>query len=285
MIRIMYMSDLHLEMERPLLSVPGWAEFLRRRRGVERHPPHGPLLNEGGPVDLVVMAGDIHKGLRGIVYAEEVAAYLGVPVVILAGNHEYYHHDMATLLPALRKVNAKPAKHVQFLENAVASFEMGGRRLHVLGATLWTDYALHGDTEAGMMAALQRMNDHRFIYAEGVPFTPRDAARLHAGALAWLHETLARLRRDEPGACLVVATHHAPSGQVLGERQGPIAPAYGSDILGRFAAALPDLWIHGHTHFRHDSVIEGVHLVSAPRGYVTYDGSAAIRFRPGVVDV
>jgi Icc-related predicted phosphoesterase len=285
MTRIMYMSDLHLEMERPLMSVPGWAEFLRRRRGVDRHPPHGPLLSDAGKVDLVVMAGDIHKGLRGIIYAEEVAAYLGVPVVVVAGNHEYYYHDIATLLPGLRKANAKTADRVRFLENAATLFEFGGRRLHVLAATLWTDYALHGDVEAGMMAALRRMNDHRFIYANGLPFTPAEAARMHRESLAWLHATLAALRRDEPEATIVVVTHHAPSGQVLGERQGSIAPAYGSNVLGQFSAARPDLWIHGHTHFRHDSVIDGVRLVSAPRGYVTLDGEAAVQFRPGVVEV
>jgi hypothetical protein len=56
-------------------------------------------------------------------------------------------------------------------------------------------------------------------------------------------------------------------------------------VLGQFSAARPDLWIHGHTHFRHDSVIDGVRLVSAPRGYVTLDGEAAVQFRPGVVGV
>jgi Icc-related predicted phosphoesterase len=285
MIRLLYMSDLHLEMERPRLALPGWAEFLRRRGGIARHPPHGPLLDGVGAVDLVILAGDIHKGLRGVIYAEEVNAYLGAPVVMVAGNHEYYYHDIEQLLPALRKANAKTGGQVQFLENAVASFEIRGRRLHVVAATLWTDYALNGDIQAGMMVAMQRMNDHRFIHLGGTAFTPIQAARMHKESAAWLRETLGALRREDPGAALVVVTHHAPSGKLLGERQGAIAPAYASDVLPGFADCRPDLWVHGHTHFRHDSMIEGIHVVSAPRGYVGYDGDFALQFRPGMAEV
>lgn len=275
------MSDLHLEMERLRLSIPGWAEFLRRRRELPGHPPHGPLLSEVGQVDLVVMAGDIHKGLRGIIYAEEVAAYLNAPVVIIAGNHEYYYHDMATLLPGMRKADEHSGKRVRFLENGVARFEFSGRRLNVLAATLWTDFGLWGDADRGMFDALRRMNDFRCIYVAGQPFLPQDALRLHQESRAWLHRELSALQGEE---CVVV-THHAPSARFLGERQGPIAPAYASELLEEFAVYQPKLWIHGHTHFRHDSVAEGVHVVSAPRGYVGYDGLAALRYRPGVVEI
>lgn len=285
MIRILYMSDVHLEMERLRLSVPGWADFLRRRDVVARHPPHGPMLAEAGHVDLVVMAGDIHKGLRGIVYAEEVAAYMGAPVVYVAGNHEYYYHDIATLRPGLGRVNAKPEKNVRFLENDVATFDVAGRRLHVLGCTLWTDYALQGDADAGMMAALQRMNDHRAIYFDHDPFTPIHAARLHAQSLAWLRETMARLDTEDPGSAKIIVTHHAPSGAFLGTRTGPIAPAYASEVLPLFRNPRPDLWIHGHTHFQHETMVDGVRVVSAPRGYVTYDGDAALNFRPGLAEL
>jgi predicted phosphodiesterase len=279
------MSDLHLEMERPRLAIPGWASFLRRRTEIARHPHHGPLLDDAGDVDLVVMAGDIHKGLRGIIYAEEVNQYLGAPVVVVAGNHEYYYHEMMTLLPGLRKANAKMDNRVQFLENAVAAFDIRGRRLYVIGATLWTDYALYGDPAAAMDAARRRMNDHRFIHLDGLPFMPEDAAAMHAVSLRWLHETLAHIRRDDPAAATVIVTHHAPTAQVLGERQGIIAPAYASEVLVKFVDCPPDLWIHGHTHFRHESVIDGVQIVSAPRGYVGVDGAFALQFRPGIVSV
>lgn len=285
MIRVLYMSDLHLEMERARLAVPGWAGFLRRRTEIARHPHHGPLLDDVGQVDLVVLAGDIHKGLRGIIYAEEVNKYLGVPVVMVAGNHEYYHHDVTTLLAGMRKANAKTANQVQFLENAVASFELRGRTLYVIAATLWTDYALHGDAAAGMEAARRRMNDHRFIHLDGRPFMPEDAAAMHAVSLRWLRETLTRIQQDDPGAATVIVTHHAPTAQVLGERQGSIAPAYASEALYKFGPRPPDLWIHGHTHFRHESVVDGVKIVSAPRGYVGYDGDFALQFRPGLVGI
>jgi Icc-related predicted phosphoesterase len=281
MIRVLYMSDLHLEMERWRLSVPGWADFMALHRGIARHPSRGPLLHEAGKVDLVVLAGDIHNGLRGVVYAGQVSRYLDAPVVMVAGNHEYYHHDMAALLPALRAAVRKTDGRVTFLENAAVRFTVAGESLCVLGCTLWTDYRLHGDALAAMLYAQRQMNDHNFISLGPLPFTPWDALALHQASLRWLHEALALPERHKT----IIVTHHAPSGLVLGARQGAIAPAYGSDIVHQFSARRPDLWIHGHTHYRHDSVINGIRLVSAPRGYVGYDGDNALQFRPGLVEI
>jgi predicted phosphohydrolase len=279
--RILYMSDLHLEMESFRLAIPGWAEFLARHKRDLRHPSRGPMLNEAGKVDLVVLAGDIHNGLRGIVYAEQVAAYLDAPVVMIAGNHEYYHHDAAVLLPALRAA-AQKTERVHFLENASAVFEAAGEKVKVLGSTLWTDFALHGDPAGAALNAHRIMNDYRFIDLDRKNLVPGDTRRFHESSRQWLHEALAD---TEAGVKRVVVSHHAPAALALGHRQGAIAPAYASEIIGAFADRKLDLWIHGHTHFRHDSLVAGVRLVSAPRGYVGHDGAGALQFKPGIVEV
>jgi predicted phosphohydrolase len=284
MIRVLYMSDLHLEMERWRLSVPGWPAFLARHRDLPKHPARGPLLEAVGPIDLVVLAGDIHNGLRGEVYAAQVGRYLDAPVVMVAGNHEFYHHDMARLLPALAQVTVKTAGRVSYLENDVASFNICGQTLYVLGCTLWTDYALHGDPDAGMRDAGDIMNDHAMIELNGRNFKPADALARHQQSRLWLHKTLAGLRKTDPGAEILIVTHHAPSGAVLGARTGQIAPAYGSEMMVEFAPWRPAAWIHGHTHFRHQSVEEGIRLLSAPRGYVALD-EMVLRYRPGVVEI
>jgi Icc-related predicted phosphoesterase len=281
MTRILYMSDLHLEMERFRLTMPGWAAFMARHSALARHPTRGPLLDGLGQVDLVVMAGDIHNGLRGMVYAEQVSAYLDAPVVMVAGNHEYYHHDEAVLLPALRRAAAHTGGRVRFLENESAMFTFGGQTLAVLGCTLWTDYALNGDAQGSMMEAQAMMNDHNFITLNALPFTPLDAQHFHVDSLRWLHRELGRVAATR----VIVVTHHAPSAKFLGQRRGAIAPAYASEILQDFAPFRPHLWIHGHTHYRHDSLIGQTRIVSAPRGYVAYDGADALQFRPGVIEI
>ena len=279
------MSDLHLEMERWRLGVPGWSEFMARHRRIAEHPARGPLLNEVGPVDLVVLAGDIHNGYRGVVYAHLVSHYLAAPVVMVAGNHEFYHHDMGVLLPALREAVVKTHGRVRFLENAAATFDLADGQLTVFGCTLWTDYALHGAPETAMFTAEQRMNDHAFIRLDGPRFTPADALARHRKSRLWLHEALAAQDKASPGARNLIVTHHAPGAGFLGSRTGAIAPCYGSDLLAEFAPWRPAAWIHGHTHYRHNSTEAGIRVVSAPRGYVAYEGQEALRFRPGILEV
>jgi predicted phosphodiesterase len=286
MTRILYMSDLHLEMESYRLAIPGWADFMARHRRAPRHPSRGPMLNEvlngSAKVDLVVLAGDIHNGLRGIVYAQQLGNYLDAPVVMVAGNHEYYHHDIAELLPAFREA-VKGASRVHFLENQSASFSFAdGAKVKLLGCTLWTDFALQGDPQQAAHNAQILMNDYRFVELGQVPLVALQTRAFHATSLAWLH---AELAVTEPGVRRIVVTHHAPTHRALGKRVGPIAPAYASEILGQFSASKLDLWIHGHTHFRHDSVCNGIHLVSAPRGYVGHDGQKALQFKPGIVEL
>ena len=151
MIRILYMSDLHLEMERWRLNVVGWAAFMARHRAVSLHPLRGPMIDQVGPIDLIVLAGDVHRSVRGIVYAEHLSRFLRAPVVYVAGNHEFYHQNIERLLPTMHRAAARTNGRVSFLENNVATFNFAGQRLHVLGCTLWTDYDLYGDPAGAML--------------------------------------------------------------------------------------------------------------------------------------
>jgi predicted phosphodiesterase len=284
-IRILYMSDLHLEMERWRLNVVGWSGFMARHRDVARHPLRGPLLTELEKIDLIVLAGDVHNGVRGVVYAEQLSRFLTAPAVYVAGNHEFYRQNMERLLPGLRRAASRTKGRVSFLENNFVTFSFGAQRLNVLGCTLWTDYDLYGDPAGAMQTAAHRMNDHGAIRDGRQAFRPADALSRHLASRVWLHRTLARLRRYEPDAKNLIVTHHAPSGAALGERSGSIGPAYASELLMEFSHYAPDAWIHGHTHHRHESVEEGIRFVSAPRGYVLYDGAAVQDYRPGILDV
>lgn len=271
MIRILYMSDLHLEME----PVRFWAG-----RSGPGHPKRGPALDGFAPIDLVVLAGDVGSGLRGIAYADEVAKYVSVPVVYVAGNHEFYHQYMHRLLPAFAAAAARRAGRLRFLENDVAAFTIRGETLFVLGCTLWTDYELLGDAQAAMRIAARTMNDHVHIDDGAGLFMPQNALAIHKKSISWLHETIRNLRRENAGAKILVVTHHAPGAAFLGDRVGEIAPAYASELLQGFAEYPPAAWIHGHTHYRHESEVNGIKVVSAPRGYASLDRKAA-PFRPG----
>jgi len=284
MTRILDMSDLHLEMERWRLSIPGWQDFLRRHRDGPKHPRRGPLLMEVGRVDLIVLAGDIHTGLRGFVYAEQLAEYFDAPVVYVAGNHEYYHQHIDLLEPALRYASAN-SERVKFLDNNIASFTLGGKRVHLLGCTMWTDFQLQGDQTQAMEFAARHMNDYRAIRRVDAFFRPENALARHERSRLWLRTNVARLRLEEPGAKIIAVTHHAPHEAVLGRRTGRIAPSYASQLLPEYSVSRPDVWIHGHTHYRHESVLDGIRVVSAPRGYVSHEGAAALAFQPGILEL
>ncbi len=278
MIRVLYMSDLHIEMERRC----GWLPLVRPARQTLYVPP----LRGVAPPDLVVLAGDIHNGLLSVAYADRLAKHFSVPVVLVAGNHEYYFHDLDLMRPRLAEAAAATGGRVRFLENERFDFEVRGKRLHVLGCTLWTDFALNRDVALSSAIAGEQLNDFRFIDAGRARLTPRLTVERHFASRAWLHTQLERLQAEGSRALRLIVTHHAPGPAFLGARQGAIAPAYASELLPEFAAsAAPAFWVHGHTHYRHETFNSGLWVVSAPRGYARESGKEAPPYQPGIMDL
>ncbi len=211
-------------------------------------------------VDVVVLAGDIDLGTRGIAWA--IDRFAGKPVVYVAGNHEFYGHNFPDLYAKLRAASLGSQVHV--LQNS--SVEISGWLF--LGCTLWTDFALHGNSPMAMLTASGLMNDYARIRSSNHQYRklrPADTLLHHTESVSWLEYALAA-SGDKP--CVVV-THHAPSASSIPEefRFWDSNPCYASRLDDLILRRQPVAWMHGHVHRTRDYVIGGTRVLCHPRGY------------------
>jgi predicted phosphodiesterase len=211
--------------------------------------------------DVVVLAGDIGVGTRGIEWARAWAN--GRPVIYVAGNHEYYGQSMPGLLDELRTAAAGSCVHVLEDDEIV----IDGVRF--LGCSLWSDFDFDGaEHRALSMRVCERaVSDYRLI-RDGdseVPVRPEQTRARHLASRRWLTERLAA-GHDGP---TVVVTHHAPY-VVYRPPEAVlrlVAGAFVSDLQELIETADAELWIYGHTHRQADLTVSGTRLISNPRGY------------------
>lgn len=78
--------------------------------------------------DVVVLAGDIHLGIKGIIWA--IKNISNKPVIYVLGNHEYYGQTYPKLIKKLKETST--GTNVQILENEL--IQIGG--VNFLGCTL-----------------------------------------------------------------------------------------------------------------------------------------------------
>jgi len=210
-------------------------------------------------IDVLILAGDIDSGLEGIVWAAEESQRLGVPVIYVAGNHEFYGFEMLSHDVSMRNLSQKLGVH--YLNND--SLVLDGVRF--LGTTLWTDYELTGADEYLVMYQIRRaLSDHRLIrYAERL-FSPNHAQALHYEAVDWLERSFQE--RDSNEATVVIS-HHGPSELCVHPnwRGSMVSNAYCSHLDNLVMQA--DCWMYGHTHSAVDTIVGETRLVTNPAGY------------------
>ncbi|MFU8838221.1 MAG: metallophosphoesterase [Thiohalomonadaceae bacterium] len=220
-----------------------------------RGKPPPPIAQS--EAEVVVLAGDIDVGLAGLAWARDEAQRLGKRILYVAGNHEFYHHDIA-LLDKMREFCAG-TEGVELLENEARVID----GVRFLACTLWTDYRASGDPVMAMLEVVGGLNDHRLIRHGEDRFLPEDALALHQASRAWLKQQLA-----EPfDGKTVVISHHGP--HLLCQHPAfpfdHFATAFLSDLSVLVEQA--DLWCFGHTHANLDVQIGRCRLVSNQRGY------------------
>ena len=256
--RILPLSDLHREI------------YPNRNLGID--------LEISRP-DVIILAGDIAKGTSAVQWAAET--FKDIPVLYVAGNHEYYGHKIDTLAD---KIDAAcmNTDNVEFL-NADTCAVIDD--VQFCGATLWTDFALFGDHDrnSAMVVCQQSMNDYHQIRVQA-----REYARLTVMETAALHAK----HRNYINRCLnsdwnqksVVISHMAPSMKSvpLKYRDHILSAAFASNL--DTVAEKADLWIHGHTHTSMDYTIGKCRVVCNPCGYqLRSNGNENPDFNPNLI--
>jgi predicted phosphodiesterase len=222
--------------------------------------------------EVVVLAGDIHVGSKGIDWARK--QFPDKPVIYVLGNHEFYRHSLPGLTEQLKQEAA--GSRIYLLENGAA--EIAG--VTFLGCTLWTDFQISGNAAAAMRCAEESMSDYQIVRfdPDQRSLRARDTVRLHQESVAWLREQLSRCN---PGRTVVV-THHAPSSRSEApyHASSPLKPAFSSDLDELIEQSGVPLWIYGHTHFNTDYRIGSTRVLTNQRGY---PGERCKGFDPSLV--
>jgi predicted phosphodiesterase len=236
------------------------------------HLNHQSFLFPKAGEDLLVLAGDIATHTDSIEVAKELAVTYDIPVIVVAGNHEFYQDEHHTghiwettcfdLARAAHHSDIIETGKVTFLENSTATY----KGVRFIGATLWTDMQLFVHAPWGQIIIRQQMNDYNDIYNDFKrPILPRDTIDRHIESRIYIKDTLA-VPHEGP---TVVITHHAPSWLSVHEKykEDLVSAAYASRLEGLILDTKPTLWLHGHTHTAFDYTIGDTRVVCNPRGY------------------
>ena len=205
--------------------------------------------------EVLVLAGDIDANWTAL------GRFAGwpVPVLMVAGNHEFDGRDLVTAWPALRRHCDRFGIRLIERESLVLT-SAAGRRVRFVGTVRWSDFELFG--AAGRARAMRAANYFLKLMAAQRAGAPLDAELMRDESLACRDWLAGELQRPNPGADqaggwhdTVAITHFAPSLQSadprFGKQPGTASFCNGDDAL----IPLADLWLHGHLHCRHDYLV------------------------------
>lgn len=210
--------------------------------------------------DLLIVAGDLGEGDNGVEWLKNQTKYS--PVVFVAGNHEYYGHEIPDVDKVYRNLD-KAVPDFHFLQMDVFEFE----GIRIAGCTLWTD--MNGVDGYHRRLTERSMADFSgAVRLRGNRFTADMSTQINHVHRNWL--------LDQENLDIIV-THHAPSQQSITdywlEHGQLLNPAFAGNSDDIIKIHRPKFWIHGHMHsflrYWHDGQFGegGTQIICNPRGY------------------
>ncbi|TXC67257.1 phosphoesterase [Piscinibacter aquaticus] len=199
--------------------------------------------------ELLVLGGDIDSSWTAL---EQFRGW-PVPVLMVAGNHEFDGREVDAARPALRE--RCNALGIRLLEReSLVLTDRDGARIRFSATVRWCDFDLFGDAgRAGAMRAAAYYMRIMRSTRHGVPFDPDGVREEALACREWLADELPRTGDWDR---TVVLTHFAPSLRSAdpryGAQPGTASFCNADDALLRHAST----WIHGHLHCRHDYLAE-----------------------------
>ena len=188
-------------------------------------------------------------------------------VVVIAGNHEFYHGKWYKTLKILADEYGK-YENVHFLENSRWTYN----DVTFIGATLWTN--LNNGDPLTMQMIKSDMNDYHYIVNDREEYTklkPRHTVGRHHISIRYFESVI----EDNPDQKFFIVSHHAPtftSVHPYYKDDHTMNGAYCSD-LSEFILDYPQIkvWAHGHIHHPWDYMVGETRIVCNPRGYMGHE--------------
>jgi hypothetical protein len=199
--------------------------------------------------ELLVLLGDIDSSWAAL---ERFRGW-PVPVLMVAGNHEFDRRDVDDAWPALRARCGELGFTLLERESLLLT-DAQGHRIRFVATVRWCDFDLFG--EPGRAAAMRAAAYYMRVMGSSRGGAAFDPAAVREEALAcrdWLRGAL-EARGDWDRT--VALTHFAPSLRSADPRYG--AQPGTASFCNADDALLPlaSTWLHGHLHCRHDYVVE-----------------------------
>lgn len=233
--RIQILSDLHLEMNYPY------------------------SVAIGDNVDVLVLAGDIHCGIRAIDLINELHFHFpNLNILYVLGNHEFYGEDINNIRAYWKNINIP---NVHILDNSTVTI----KDVTFIGSTLWSDLPDR--------RIIFKISDYSKIFtrdAAGIyrNISPDYISQEYRKNVGFLTEEVHRYGKK------VVITHHLPSFSLISSEYAHLKMinfAFASNLDHLLNLEGISAWICGHTHSSINKIVGKTRVISNPKGYY-YNG-------------
>lgn len=261
MINIQIVSDLHLE-----FRGMNFKNLLK---------PSAPILFLLGDICVLGTNDDWEVYKEFIKFITPHYKY----VFHVPGNHEYYtsnknitKEDTVSGINCKLKKFAKNISNLFVLNNNTVRLTFGKKTYVFIGTTLWT-----GVQPKNYKYVENRMNDYAHLHwasekpknpSENLLWKPTrkfniaDMTKLHIKAVKYI---VKELKKVQPKEIAILLTHHkAVRDKPLSDT---LSQAYETDLADLIIKTPLMLYAYGHTHVKYDKKINGVRVVSNPKGY------------------
>ena len=149
------------------------------------------------------------------------------------------------------------------MNNDTHKLTIGHKKYVLIGTSLWT-----GVRKQDRLEINDSMNDYNEIRMPAGNATRKfnvdDMSALHNKALRFVKSAMKKMK---PGEIGILMTHHKP--YRTDNINDIISQAYETDIIGKVIRQPHRIKVavYGHTHKSDNSVVDGVRVISNPKGY------------------
>lgn len=247
------------------------AEFWSSKQRFNFIKPSAPILVLLG--DTCCVGSDDDFALFKRFVNEHIPQY--EHIIIISGNHEYYYNPSRksrrptkenTMEGCDKKIKdyCKTNKKLHYLNNNTMDINVGKKNYLLIGSVLWSNIPA-----SQYQSIANIMSDYRYIYVTDSKtkkirlVTPAEITALHIKNKRYIQTQIKKAAKQNKKA--IVLTHHKPYLNP-DHKTNSCLVAYESDLKSIISKPVV-LWGYGHTHIKDRSKINGVQMISNPKGY------------------